>query len=165
MAKKNNGITAKIKGEIYQKSLLDGVTTREISEWLEDEHGIKFSHVSVASLVKNLKASNEAVTKEIIRPTIEASLASNNAQLQAMRDRMENLYAKAEKDDDLGAQLRVAREIRGFLELAYKVIGVKLDKDDPMDKKVSTAELEDYIAQFVPNAPTPMIDMVLSEKE
>lgn len=165
MAVKNTKITAKIKGEIYQKSLLEGIPTRQISEWLEDEHGIKYSHVAVANLVKNLRASNEAVTKEIIRPTIEASLASNNEQLQAMRDRMENLYAKAEKDDDLSAQLRIAREIRGFLELAYKVIGVKLDKDDPMDKKVSSAELENFIEQFVPNASTPMIDMVLSDKE
>lgn len=112
-----------------------GFTTRQISEWLFTDHAVKYSHASVANLLKATRTERADVAKEVVREHLGRHLNRDLERLETIRAaiarKVRGLGRKTGKDA-IAAWARL-------LELEVKVIDRKLHyagadvPDDPDD--------------------------------
>lgn len=94
-------IPPKLEQEVVSKSA-EGWSTRQISRWLKEEHGVKASHVAVAALLLKGKPEREAIAREVVREKIASSVGKDLDRLEKHAARLDKMATKYADSADEG---------------------------------------------------------------
>ena len=92
-------IPPKLEQEVVSKSL-EGWSTRKISKWLQDAHGVSASFKTVARLLTKTKPERQAIAREVVREKLAGSVGLDVDRLErhaAQLDEVANGYFEAVK--------------------------------------------------------------------
>ncbi len=122
----------------------EGLSTRQIAEWLSSEHAVRASHVAVASLLKATKAERADAAGAIARKALSTHVLSDLDVLARERIRLQKLARRLyHSDPDL--YLKAVDRLVKVVESKLHFAGVDSERADVT--KLSDEELQAKLAE------------------
>lgn len=129
-----------------QNRAANGNSYRSIGDWLLKEHGIKYSHVSIAKCVKQGREMRTDFAKEIVKPYLEKTLTKDleeiDIQIAAAKAIIEQSRIDKEPRLELAAQDRLIK----WLDLKRKFSGIDAPEEKNDHIEINYIEMEKKFA-------------------
>lgn len=145
-------ITPDILLEMQNRAAV-GWSTRQISEWLMKEKGIKYSHISVAKRIKKSRSERKQYSEEILKPYLEKTLTSDLDLLDEIIKDARKVLKDAQKGNEPRLVLSAIDRLDKLLNTRRKFCGIE-DKDEDSTETVDInyKEIADRFNFDKPNA-------------
>lgn len=121
-------ITPELQLEIQNRAAV-GWSARQISDWLHNEHGIKYSHVSVNRRIKKYRSERKQYSEEILKPYLEKTLTADLELLDEIIKDARKVLKDAQKVGEPRLVLSAIDRLDKLLNTRRKFVGID-DKDD-----------------------------------
>ena len=122
--------------EITNKSAL-GWSFRQISDWLMKAHKIKYSHVSVARVVRQNVAQRRTLSEDILKPYLEKSLTSDLELLNDLIRDANRIKKEAMKNGEPRLALAATDRLTKLVDIRLKLSGAHKE-----ETQVETVEVD-----------------------
>lgn len=137
-------ITPELALAIQERSAI-GQSLRQIQEWLLNDQGIKYSHVSISRLISRTHKKREKMSQEILRPLLEKQLTNDLDILSSMIEECQTTIKLAKAKGDERLKLHAMDRMDKFLRMSFKVKGI--NADDEKDTAVE-ADYNEVLTKF-----------------